>query len=446
MSCALPGRVCLLWLDGACFSSLGTKADGGKISGYFETIGFGIAVNQPRGFGAHIHAAALKQNSRLSDGTRRGTTAAGVKRNLTVERQFRNPLTGFEKMVYRIEKQIHKNFSLIDEKGKQMGSKILVVGSINTDISVRLPALPRMGETVIGRSLRFTPGGKGANQACAAAKLEGSVSFLGCVGDDTFGQAQIGHLKKAGVDVSHLKIAAGKTTGTAIICVDDRGQNDIVVVAGANEDCGVSYLQENDSLFQAASMVLLQMEIPPESTFYAIRRAGQLHKAVILNPAPAPDSLPDDIWKQLDYITPNETELQKLSGCPVKTDADMRAAAERLLEHGVKNVLVTIGKRGAMLVNRDSARIFPAPKVKPVDTTAAGDTMNAAFLVALSEGKPVEDAVRFGNAASSITVTRNGAQESVPVRGEADAAYLAFSAKPVDVGCPSGQAENKQRR
>lgn len=312
-----------------------------------------------------------------------------------------------------------------------MQSKILVIGSLNVDVSAKMEKMPLAGETILGDSLIFTSGGKGANQACAAGKLKGNVSILGCIGDDNFGRLQQKSLEEAGVDVSHLKVCNQKSTGTAIIFVNGEGNNSIVVIPGANEECDVAYIKENDLLIKSASIILLQMEIPYESICYSIRRAHELGKRIILNPAPAPHFLPDEIWGMLDYITPNETELEKLSGLPARTEEEILTAAQVLLSRGTKNVMVTIGKRGVLLANNRGAVIYPTTDFKPVDTTAAGDTMNGAFLVALSEGKTVEEAIRFGNAASSISITRKGAQESIPTREETDALLADFMPRPV---------------
>lgn len=302
-----------------------------------------------------------------------------------------------------------------------MNGGILVVGSLNMDESIQVKEMPVQGETILGKSLVFTPGGKGANQACAAGKLGGQVAMLGCVGDDDFGRAQKEQLSGVGVEIAALKTSQTQPTGTAIILVNQAGNNCIVVASGANMDCDAAYLQENDDLLQQCDYVLLQMEIPYEAIFYTIRRAAELGKKVVLNPAPAPDTLPEDIWKKLTYLTPNETELSKLTGMPVDTPQQLRAAALRLLRRGVQNVLVTIGKQGVLLVNQAGAVLYPTTDKKPIDTTAAGDTFNAAFLVGLSEGKSEEEAIRFGNMASSITVTRKGAQASIPTRAETEA-------------------------
>lgn len=183
-------------------------------------------------------------------------------------------------------------------------------------------------------------------------------------------------------------------------------------------ECDVGYLREYDNVLQQSDYVILQMEIPQEAICYAVGRAKELGKTVILNPAPAPDSLPDAIWEKLDYITPNETELMKLSKKEGNCLGDFIEGAKVLLDKGVKNVLVTMGEKGALLVNENLSEVFPARKVIPVDTTAAGDCFNGAFVVALAEGKEEQEAVRFANTASSIAVTRNGAQTSIPDREE----------------------------
>lgn len=301
-----------------------------------------------------------------------------------------------------------------------MKKKILIIGSLNVDMVIEMKNMPVVGETVLGTKLTYIPGGKGANQACAAAKLGGDVVMLGCVGEDDFGDIQKNNLSGCGVDTNYFKRSKKKGTGTASIYVDECGNNSIVVVAGANQECDIAYLQEHDDVIKACDYVILQMEIPYDAISYAVKRAKELGKAVILNPAPAPEELPEGILEQLDYITPNETELMKLCRREGETIEDFAEGAKALLQKGVKNVLVTLGERGALLVNEESAEIFPTRKVVSVDTTAAGDCFNGAFAVALAEGKGPREAVIFANAASSIAVTRNGAQTSIPDREEAD--------------------------
>lgn len=308
-----------------------------------------------------------------------------------------------------------------------MKKKILIIGSLNVDMVIEMKRMPLVGETVLGTQLNYIPGGKGANQACAAGRLAGDVMMLGCVGEDEFGDIQNHSLSENGVDTGCFKRSKTQKTGTASIYVDENGSNSIVVVAGANQECDVSYLQEHDDAIKACDYVILQMEIPYEAIFYAVKRAKELGKTVILNPAPAPDSLPDEILARLDYITPNETELMKLCGRSGETLEDFIEGAGALLRKGVKNVLVTLGERGALLVNESMTEIFPTRKVVSVDTTAAGDCFNGAFVVALAEGKGQKEAVTFANAASSIAVTRNGAQTSIPGREETDEVLKSMS-------------------
>lgn len=300
-----------------------------------------------------------------------------------------------------------------------MDKKILIVGSLNMDMVIEMEQMPVTGETVLGSTLTYIPGGKGANQACATAKLGGNVKMLGCVGKDEFGDLQKKNLYECGVDTSDIK-SGTKCTGMASIYVDRQGNNSIVVVPGANHECDISYLKECDTAFQECDYVILQMEIPFESIYYAINRAKELGKTIILNPAPAPRELPDDIYTKLDYITPNEAELMTLCGGNGNTIDEFIEGAEKLLRKGVKNVLVTLGEKGALLVNEDGAKIFPTRKVVSIDTTAAGDCFNGAFVVAISEGRSHKKAVIFANMASSIAVTRNGAQTSIPDREETD--------------------------
>ena len=301
-----------------------------------------------------------------------------------------------------------------------MGRKILVIGSLNVDSVIEMKQMPVVGETVLGTKLIYVPGGKGANQACAAAKLGGNVTMLGCIGEDEFGDIQNNNLTNCGVNTDHLKRSSTNGTGTASIYVDESGNNSIVVVAGANHECDISYLKENDDVIKSCDYVVLQMEIPYDTIYYAVNRAKELGKIVILNPAPAPEELPVDILAKLDYITPNETELMKLCGSKGSSVEDFVKGAKTLIHKGVKNVLITLGDKGALLVNDNIVENFPTRKVVPVDTTAAGDCFNGAFTVALAEGRGQKEAAMFANAASSIAVTRNGAQTSIPSREEAD--------------------------
>lgn len=296
--------------------------------------------------------------------------------------------------------------------------KILIIGSLNMDMVVSVKDMPKTGETILGKSLSYIPGGKGANQACAVGKAGGTGVMLGCIGGDEFGRVQKENLAACGVDVTGLKISSNQPTGTAVINVSDGGDNSIVVIQGANNECDTAYLQEHEAAFEACDIVILQMEIPYETIHYAVQKAAQLGKTVILNPAPAPLELPQDILSCTDYLIPNETELNRLAGMEGDTLEIYQAGAEAFLKQGVKNVIVTMGDKGCLLVNKEGKELFPARKVKAVDTTAAGDCFCGFFAVALSEGKSKGEAIRFANTASSIAVTRSGAQTSIPDRRE----------------------------
>lgn len=326
----------------------------------------------------------------------------------------------YDKYIKKTISEISFAYKLKEGSKKQVKKKILIIGSLNVDMVIEMKHMPVVGETVLGTKLTYIPGGKGANQACAAAKLGGDVKMLGCIGQDEFGDIQKNNLSGCGVDTKDFKRSETSGTGTASIYVDECGNNSIVVVAGANRECDVSYLREYDEVIRGCDYVILQMEIPYEAIFYAIKRAKELGKTIILNPAPAPEELPDEIMGSIDYITPNETELMKICKMDGDTVEDYTEGARLLLKKGVKNVLVTLGERGALLVNEKVAGIFPTRKVASVDTTAAGDCFNGAFAVALAEGKGEKEAVVFANAASSIAVTRNGAQTSIPHRQETD--------------------------
>lgn len=299
-----------------------------------------------------------------------------------------------------------------------MKKKILIIGSLNMDMNIEMDRIPAIGETVLGKTVTYVPGGKGANQAYAAGKLGGEVKLLGCVGADKIGEALVDNVSKSGVDISHVERVEGVPTGMATIFVDKRGNNCIVVTSGANEACTLDFLKKKDSLLEECDLIMIQMEIPYESVLYSIRRANQLGKEIILNPAPAPESLPDDIWKKIDYLTPNETEILKLSGNNGLSIEKVEDGANKLVNKGVKNVLVTLGDKGVLYKNARNEIIFPARNVSAIDTVACGDCFNGAFAVGLSEGMDVNEAITFANLSASIAVTRRGAQSSMPSRRE----------------------------
>jgi len=301
-----------------------------------------------------------------------------------------------------------------------MHKKILVVGSLNIDFVIRVSKFPVAGETILGKDISYIPGGKGANQACAIGRLGGNVTMLGCVGKDDFGKIQKQQLSSCNVNVSYIKESNDKPTGTAVIFVNDKGENTIAVIQGANNECDVAYLKEHDHLFQQCDYVLMQMEIPMETIAYTLKRAKELGKTVILNPAPAPDNMPEELMELIDYIIPNETELMKLSLVENGDMESIEQGAKILISKGVKNVIVTMGERGCVYVNEKETTHYPTRKVDAVDTTAAGDCFCGAFVVGISEGKTVKDAIELANTASSISVTRKGAQVSIPTRQEVE--------------------------
>jgi ribokinase len=291
---------------------------------------------------------------------------------------------------------------------------ILVIGSLNMDVVLQVDTIPVAGETILGSGLRYSCGGKGANQAFAAGKFEGCVEMLGCVGADGFGEEIVRNLASAGVKVDAIGRSDSLSTGTAVINVEKSGNNNIVVIPGANVSCDESYLRANDEAIKRCDFILLQMEIPYDAVWYAINRGSELGKTIILNPAPAPDFLLDGIQGKLDYIIPNETELAKLSKCKDDSTNEMKAGAQKLIDAGVGCVIVTLGGKGSMLVGKDSYELYPPIPVRAVDTTAAGDCFCAAFVVALANGSTPCEAITYATIAAGLAVTKSGAQDSVP--------------------------------
>lgn len=294
-------------------------------------------------------------------------------------------------------------------------NKILVIGSLNTDLVATMDRMPVRGETVLGEHLCYHQGGKGANQAYACAKMGAQTTMLGCVGTDDFGVAMVENLKKANVITKYIKKSSMHTSGTAIIFKDALANNSIVVIPGANQDCTLEYLKEQESLIEENDVILLQLEIPYEGVFDVIRRAKKLGKLVILNPAPAPSlELPEDIWPMIDIITPNESELQVITKEKIDTIEDMMKAAKKLRTLGMKHVIVTVGDQGAVWISEEGIKHIKGRKVQAVDTTAAGDCFNGTLAAFLSQGFTMEDSIQRANLAASISVTRNGAQDSIP--------------------------------
>jgi ribokinase len=294
---------------------------------------------------------------------------------------------------------------------------IFVVGSSNTDMVVKSAKLPAPGETVIGGEFLMNPGGKGANQAVAAAKLGAKVTFLCKLGDDIFGRQALEGFKSEGINVEFVLTDASQPSGVALILVDEKGENSIAVASGANGNLQVSELDEIIARIQKGDIVLLQLEIPIATVEHAIKKCYERGAKVVLNPAPA-NLLDDAIYPYINIITPNETEAQLLTGVKVMDAPSAELAAEALRKKGVDNVIITLGSKGALVYFDKIKTLIPAPIVNAVDTTAAGDVFNGALAVALSEGNSLEKAAEFACKAASISVTRMGAQASAPKRDE----------------------------
>lgn len=300
-----------------------------------------------------------------------------------------------------------------------MAGKIVVVGSLNMDLVGCAERIPVVGETIPGHSFLSHPGGKGANQAFAAARLGGQTAMLGCVGGDTYGQSMRTNLEKAGCDLNGLLVIPDCSSGIALIFVADTGENSIMIVPGANGRFSPQHLQASRHVLNDATMVLLQMEIPFETTVAAAEMARRAGARVILDPAPA-RPLPHSALRLADIITPNETEAAILAGLPPShLEADQAPKiAQTLQERQAKTVIIKLGDRGCLLAHQGQAQLFPAPKVKAADTTGAGDVFNAALAVALSREADLPSACRYANLAAALAVTRVGAQAASPTREE----------------------------
>jgi len=290
--------------------------------------------------------------------------------------------------------------------------KILIIGSSNTDMVIKAARIPVPGETILGGEFKMGPGGKGANQAVAAARLGGDVTFVCKVGRDVFGEKAVENYKKDGIKTDHI-LYSDKPSGVALILVDDQGENVISVAPGANGDITVADIESVRPVIEAADYVILQLEIPAD----AVAKAAEIGKAagacVILNPAPA-CKLPEEIFKNISLITPNQTEIALLTGI----EGDITLAMKKLHEMGVQDIILTMGSKGSAIWNGEGYELVPAQKVKAVDATAAGDTFCGALCVALSEGLDLKGAAEFATKASALTVQKLGAQESIPYRSE----------------------------
>ncbi|MHA1606110.1 MAG: ribokinase [Candidatus Freyarchaeota archaeon] len=298
---------------------------------------------------------------------------------------------------------------------------VVVVGSSHVDFTVQLDRMPRLGETVIGKGFKVAPGGKGANQAVAASRLGAKVFIVSRVGRDYWGGFLRENFVKNDVSVEYLVEDEEEQTGVALILVDSEGRNIIAVAPGADRKVSREDVDRAERVFREAGAVALQLEIPIETVIYAAEKAWRHGVRVVLTPAPV-HPLPEKLLEKVTVLTPNRVEAEELTGVKIRDLKDAATAGTILVERGVDNVVITLGERGAFLVNAERSVHIPPFKVKAVDTTGAGDAFSGALAVALAEGKNVDDSVRFANVAAAISTTKLGAQEALPERGEVEEA------------------------
>ena len=293
-----------------------------------------------------------------------------------------------------------------------MAGRIAVIGSNNVDLVTNVPRMPGPGETLAGAHFATGFGGKGANQAVAAARLGSQVTMVTRVGEDSFGREVLQNLGSHGIDLAHARVSRGTANGVASIFVDPSGENVIVIVAGANGTLSPADVDAAADDLARCDLILLQLEVPLETVYHAIRVAARLGVPAILNPAPAAPGLDLAQLKGLAWFCPNESELSMLTGLPVTTEDEIAAAAHGLLSHGIANVVVTLGARGARLVTAQGVKAIPAIRVRPVDTTGAGDAFIGAFAHFLAAGEAPEQALRQAAGYAALSVTKPGAQGS----------------------------------
>jgi len=294
--------------------------------------------------------------------------------------------------------------------------KILVLGSSNTDMTVKTTEMPSPGETVLGGEFTMSPGGKGANQAVAARRLDGDVSFICKVGRDLFGDNSIKHYVEEGLDVSGI-LRSDQPSGVALITVDSKAENSIVVASGANVDINDDDIKASEAALRSCDILLMQLEIPVPAVLKAARIAYEAGATVVLNPAPYSE-LPEEIFKYISLFIPNETELSHFSGKPVNDVLSAISAAEVLFEKGVGKMIVTMGSKGSLILDGNDPEFVKAYRVEATDTTGAGDTYCGALCVGIAEGKSLKEAAEFASAASALSVTKMGAQTAMPTREE----------------------------
>lgn len=297
--------------------------------------------------------------------------------------------------------------------------KIIVIGSSNTDMVVKTNRFPVPGETIIGGDFFMFAGGKGANQAVAAVRAGGNVTFICAVGDDVFGKSALKGYEDEGIVVSEAKIVKGSASGVALITVNSEGENEIVVASGTNALLSPAYVSSVLKGMDTDAFILTQLETPIETISYLAQYSRLTGQPLIINPAPA-QLLSDDILDGLFLITPNETEIEILTGITIVDAASMEEAATILLKKGVQNVIITLGSKGAFLMNKASRLIIPSYKVSAMDTTAAGDVFNGVLTVCLSQNKDWQESIAYANKAAALSVTKMGAQGSAPFIEEID--------------------------
>ena len=297
--------------------------------------------------------------------------------------------------------------------------KLIVVGSSNTDMVIKAERIPLPGETILGNDFFIAAGGKGANQAVAAARSGGDVTFVAKVGNDLFGRQALQGFQKEGINTDCVFVDPEAPSGVAQIVVDGKGENSIVVASGANMNLSPADIESCWHVFEAAAMVLMQLETPLETIEYIVRKLKETGTKVVLNPAPAA-VLSDDGLDGLYLITPNETETALLTSMPTKSETDLLTAGKALRGRGVQNVIITLGSKGCLWISGKGHQFFESFRVSPVDTTAAGDVFNGILSVGLTNGLDIATAIRHANAGAAISVTRMGAQQSAPTRAEID--------------------------
>lgn len=289
---------------------------------------------------------------------------------------------------------------------------ICVIGSLNMDLVVSVDDMPKKGQTIIGNSFKEVPGGKGANQAVAIARLKSNVRMIGKVGNDGFGKSLINALNKDNVNTKYIKVE-DTSTGVALITVDKNAENSIVVAPGANYKLKENDIDDSIDAIKESDIVVVQLETPLQTIKYSLKKAKELGKYTILNPAPAV-KLEDKIIQNVDLLTPNETELEILSGVKIENEEDIQEAANVMIKKGVKELIVTLGSKGSLYINKEVCKFKKAYKVDAIDTTAAGDSYTGALAVALSQNKSIDEAMDFASKVGALCVMKEGAQSSLP--------------------------------